>query len=738
MRRPIHDRFALLLVAATCLTPLAVRAQVPGERLHVAHATGAIRVDGLLDEPAWRGADSIDGLTQREPQVGLPGSERTVVRILRDEEALYVGVHAYDSAPERIRASLFRRDADLSLDDYAVLLIDGLHDRRSGFYFATNANGAMWDSQFTGVDDDNPDWNGIWEVASRRDSTGWTAEFRIPFRTLRFHAPGDGTFGFNVQRFIRRKNEFQLWRGWGRSEGIGRLLYEGELTGLDGLHRGRGLEVKPYLLGRATADDHDAPGNSLGGGGLGAKAGLDAKVAVGPAVTADLTLNTDFAQVEVDQQVINLTRFPTFFPEKRDFFLESSGIFDFATPGRIQPFYSRRIGLGPDGAAVPILAGARMYGKAGPWTLGFLDVQTGGGDRANDLVLRAKHDLFARSYLGAIAVQRWATDSATPDRLAGVDVDLPLVVRGHNLEPSFWLMGSSIPSARGTPVAWRYGTDFPNDLFDNFVSLYRVERGFDPALGFARRTGIWETTGHIDYTPRPHRFGVRQLDFEIPSWDIMANDSGSLFSTRDWETADFEVQPLGVTFQSGASLQLDLQRSLDAPSDSFEIYRGIMVGPGRYWWDRWLARVESSPAHPWSVSALVSGGEFYAGRNTTTDLSVDWRSGGRLILGTLVSRSRVTLPEGAFTAVEVAGRAEYAFSTRTTLLGFVQYNAEDQRIDFNVRFHWIPVVGDDLYAVWNSGYTTDTAFPHRFPSSYTLKRPLNGALVVKATHRLAY
>lgn len=736
MCRSPFRHLSSILVAMVCFGPASLGAQTAA--LRVARAPGTIRIDGRLDDSAWSSADSIDGLTQREPAVGRPGSERTVVRILRDAEALYIAVRCFDADPGRIRATQYRRDGDLELDDHVILLIDGLHDRRSGFFFATNPNGVLWDSQFIGVDGDDPDWNGIWEVAARRDRTGWTAEFRIPFRTLRFHVPGDGTFGFNVQRFIRRKNEFQLWRGWGRSEGLNRLAYEGELTALDSLHRNGKVEIKPYLLGRATADDHAPLGTSLGGGGLGAKAGLDAKVAVGPTVTADLTLNTDFAQVEVDQQVINLTRFPTFFPEKRDFFLESSGIFDFATPGRIQPFYSRRIGLGADGAAVPILGGARLYGKAGSWTLGLLDVQTGAGDRANDLVLRAKHDLLTRSYVGAIAIQRWTVDRGTPDRLAGVDIDLPLVVQGHNVEPSFWLMGSSTPAARGTPVAWRYGTDYPNDLFDNFVSLYRVERGFDPALGFVRRTGIWETTGHIDYTPRPHRLGLRQLDLEIPTWDIIASDPGSLFDSRDWETADFEVLPLSGEFQSGATFALVLQRSLDAPVDSFEIYKGVMVAPGRYWWTRGGARFETSPAHQVSLSMSVDAGDFYAGRNTTLDFGANWRNGGRLILGSTLSRSRVTLPEGAFTAVEVAGRAEYSFDTRTTLLGFFQYNAEDQRVDFNVRFHWIPVIGDDLFIVWNSGYTTDATFPHRFPSSYTLKRPLNGALVIKATHRLAY
>lgn len=696
-------------------------------------------MDGRLDEAAWASADSIDGLRQREPDVGAPGSERTVIRVLRDDRALYIGVRAYDSEVGGIRATQLRHDADLEVDDNVTIFIDSFHDHRSGFFFRTNPNGAMRDAQFTGVDDANPNWNGVWDVAVSRDARGWTAEFRIPFRTLRFRPDGDGAFGFNVQRFIRRKNETALWRGWGRSEGIFRLIYEGELLGVDDLHRSHDIELKPYALGRLTAPEHDALGQELRTSQLSAKGGLDAKVAVSPTLTADLTLHTDFAQVELDQQVINLTRFPTFFPEKRDFFLESSGIFDFATPGRAQPFYSRRIGLAADGEAVPIVFGARLHGRTGPWTLGLLDAQTGGTEHANDLVVRVKHDLFDRSYIGAIGVQRLRSGATGAERVAGFDIDLPLVVRGHNVEPSFWLMGSSTPGVAGMPLAWRFGTDYPNDLFDNFVSLYRIDSGFDPTLGFIRRTGIWETTGHIDWTPRPHRLGVRQLGikFPIPSWDIIAPESGSLTHPDDWETASFEWRPLGGEFQSGAGFEFNIQRHLDAPADSFEIFKGVEVPAGRYWWTRPELQFQSSPSHPFSFNALLGWGDFYDGTNTTVEVGGDWRGGGHLILGAGYSESRVRLPNGRFTATTIAGRIEYSFNTRTSFLGFIQHNTEDQRIDFNLRFHWIPTIGDDLYVVWNSGYTTDPTVPHRFPSSYTLKRPLNGTIVIKATHRLA-
>jgi hypothetical protein len=752
LRRPGHPvRRALAtgwLAAATCLAgTLDLSAQQPadtepattsaaGVPMKATRLAEEVRLDGRLDEPSWARADSITDFRQREPVEGAPATERTVVKLARDATALYVGVRADDAGVAGLRATQLRRDADLEVDDYVMLLIDGFHDRRSGFVFRTNPNGAMWDAQFDGLDDANENWNGIWSVAVSRDSTGWTAEFRIPFRTLRFRPESGGTIGFNAQRLIRRKNELDLWRGWGRTEGIYRLLYEGDVAGFDDLRRGGGLEITPYLLGRATATDHDPEGRALQPGKAAGKAGVDAKLALSATVTADVTVNTDFAQVEADQQVINLTRLPTFFPEKREFFLESSSIFDFGTPGVVQPFYSRRIGLGGDGQVVPILAGGRAYGKVGPWTVGVLDLQTGTGDRANDLVLRVKHDLLARSSVGGIATQR-LTARGGPERLAGLDLDLPLVVGGLNLEPSFWLMGSETPGVAGTPLAWRYGTDFPNDLFDNFISLYRIDAGFAPTLGFIQRTGIWKTTSHIDFMPRPHLLGLRQLDllFPIPSWDIIADASGSPFRSRDWQTASFEWRPLGGDFQSGARFEVNIQRFFDAPADTFPVFGGTQVPPGRYWWTRGELQVQTSPSHPFSLSSLVSWGDFYDGRNSELDLQGDWRGGGHVLLSGSLSRNRVALPSGKFTATLVAGRVEYAFNTRTSFLGFVQYNNEDQRIDFNLRFHWIPTIGDDLFVVWNSGYTTDPAAPHRFPGWPALARPLNGAILVKASHR---
>ena len=720
---------------------LALPSSGNAQSLHVATATESVRLDGRLDEADWPRADSITDLRQREPAVGEPATERTVVKVLRDASALYIGVRADDGEPTRIRATQLRRDADLSSDDHVLLLIDSFHDRRGAFVFGTNPNGARWDAQLSDVDNLNQDWNGIWDVAARRDGNGWTAEFRIPFQTLRFRARTDVRLGFNIERFIRRKNERDLWRSWGRAEGLYQLLNAGELSEMGTLRRGRAVELYPYVLSRVIEPEHDSTGTRVADGFVGAKAGVDAKLAVTPTLTADLTVGTDFAQVESDQQVINLTRFPFFFPEKRQFFLESSGLFDFGTPERVQAFYSRRIGLDTAGRPVAIAAGARLYGRVGPWRLGLLDTQSGrSGAEVNDAVVRFQRDLFARSYVGMIGSLETQPDGGGPSAAtAGFDLDLPLVVDGQNLEPKVWIMGTRTPGISGVPLAWRVSADYPNDLFDNFVSLYRIDNGFNPVLGFVRRTGIWETTGHTDFMPRPHALGIRQLDFTLPlpSWDIIANESGSLTNTGDWQTAWFELRVFGGDRDNGDHFEVNLQRQLDAPTDTFEIFPGVDVAPGRYWWSRYELQYQMSPAHPLGVAAFVNWGGFYGGRSTDVELEGTLRAGGHLIVGVSATRTSAALPDGNFTALQTATRIEYDFNPRTSWLGFVQFTNEDQRVDFNIRFHWIPVIGDDVYLVWNSGYSTSAATRYRFPATASLTKPLNGAVIVKIVHRLA-
>lgn len=708
----------------------------PPPRYQVRKTADAIRLDARFSEPVWSQVDSIVGMRQREPVEGVAASERTVVKLVRYASQLYVAVRAYDTDMRGVRSAQLRRDADLSSDDNVTILIDSYGDRRGAFLFRTNPNGAMWDAQLTGFDHPNRNWNGLWNVVTRRDSTSWSAEFAIPLRTLRFK-PGNDVAGFNVRRFIRRKNEEDLWQSWGRTQGLDNLLNTGELAGFGDVDGNRPIELRPYALGRAVSPSYSASGTLLSPGSTGGRLGVDAKLGVSPTVTADLTVNTDFAQVEADQQVINLTRFPTFFPEKREFFLESSGLFDLGTPGRVQLFYSRRVGLDTAGAPVPILGGARIYGKAGPWAIGLMDARTGGDEQANDLVVRLGHDLLARSSVAAMVIDHSGPGVRGSERGAGLDLDLPLVVKGLNIEPHFWAMSTRTPTAAGAPVAWRVSTDAPNDLLDTFASLYRIDSGFDPGLGFVRRTGIWETTGHIDYRPRPKLLGIRQLDLTpVPNWDIIADRSGSLADVSTWQTADMESHLFAGDLESGDRFQVNLRRELDAPRESFEIFRGVVVAPGRYWWTSGDVQYQTSVGRPLSVTAIASTGRFYDGKSSATELGATFRGGGHVIVGTSYSVTSARLSGGRFTAIQSTGRIEYAFSTRADFLGFAQYENAGRRADFNLRFHWIPRIGDDLFVVWNSGFTTDPASPARFPYRRARSRPLNGALVIKGIHLL--
>jgi hypothetical protein len=744
-RRPCSLVRRQLVVLAHLIAP-ALSAQVSavppagrsiGGAYHVRRTDETIRLDARLSEGIWHSSDEIVEFRQREPLEGAPASERTVVMIVRDAERLYVAVRAYDGDMSAVRSTQLRRDADLSSDDNVTILIDSYRDRRGAFLFRTNPNGAMWDAQLTGFDNVNENWNGIWDVTTRRDSVSWIAEFAIPLRTLRFR-PGSDTIGVNVRRFIRRKNEEDLWQSWGRTQGLDNLLFSADVAGFRDVSSARPIELRPYALGRIVAPSYDPTGARLAEGSSDAKLGLDAKVGVSPTLTGDLTINTDFAQVEADQQVINLTRFPTFFPEKREFFLESSGLLDIGTPERVQLFYSRRIGLDTSGIPVPILGGARVYGKQGPWSIGLLDARTGGAEQANDFALRVGRDVLERSSIATMFVNRLVPGQAA-ERGGGVDLDFPLIVQGHNVEPHVWLMGTQTPAAAGTPLAWRISTDYPNDLFDNFVSLYSVDRGFAPTIGFARRTGIWETTGHIDYTPRPGVLGIRRLDLTpIPSWDIIADKStGDLTKSSTWQTADFEWHVLGGEFHSGDQFEVNILRDLDAPPARFDVFREVGVAPGRYWWTSGNVQYETSAGRPLSVVAIVSTGGFYDGHSNAMELGATFRGGGQLIIGGTYSVTSARLSSGSFTASQVTSRLEYAFSTRASLLGFIQYQNEERRADFNLRFHWIPKIGDDVYVVWNSGFTTDPDAPWRFPGRHALSHPLNGALVFKAIHRVA-
>src|SRR3990172_3503002 len=666
-------------------------------------ALGGLRRDGLLDEPAWQRADSITDFTQRDPREGEPASERTVVRLVGTAEGLWVGLWAYEAEPVEIRRAQLRRDADFGTDDSFTL---------------------MNDAQIVTFESQNTDWDGIWDARARVTSWGWQAELFLPWQTLRYPANA-ASVGLNLKRYVRHRNEEALWRAWRRPEGIRFLEREGTLEGLRDLPPRAAAEVRPYLASTGRLAERaflDGGRDSvIAPSGADGTAGLDVKLAPTPTLTLDLTFNTDFAQAEADRQVVNLTRFPLFFPERRTFFTEGAGIFDFGRTQQTQLFYSRRIGLGEGGIAIPLLAGARLIGRAGAQQLGLLATRTGGDDPATDLVARVKRDVLGRGYVGAMATLQ-ETKNAPPSPAGGVDFNFPFIVKGQNL---IFLgnFAAQQDSARGHGATHaRFMVDYPNDHADIVVRVDRVGEGFAPPLGFVSQDGIWRLGGQAEITPRPERWHIRQFSFVPLSWNVVMNLDGSP------NNADFEVRPLGAEFESGDDFEVNLQRFRDAPREEFEVFEGTDIAAGTYQWDRIEVQFGSSGKRRLAFDVSASAGGYYDG--TGTELSIELR--GRVEPHVLASLEYQVddfhRGDAGFTAATARLRLDYAASARLTTTLFGQYDSESRRVALNARLRWTRSPGSDLYVVWNSAWQAGLSGGAQ---GVEWGRPTRGALVVK-------
>ena len=720
MRLPEAADIIWALVGLTC--PALAGAQE--STIRVTALAGTVRLDGLPDEAAWYLADSLTDLTQREPTAGTPASQRTVVRFLAAPGGLYVGLWACDSAPGSIRHAQLRRDADFSSDDSFSLLLDPQRDRRSGYLLSVNPNGAMFDSEVRGADDDNPDWDGVWDARARITPEGWTAELFIPWQTLRYR-PGESAWGMNLRRFIRQRNEEVLWRAWPRQQGLLFQQEEGTLEGLDQLPGRHLLELRPYILASATLDERSfrpsGADSVIRTGSTDLKTGLDAKLAVAPTLTIDLTVNTDFAQVDADRQVVNLTRFPLFFPEKRPFFLEGSGTFDFGQSERNTLFYSRRIGLDDAGSAVPLVAGVRLQGRVGHERVGLLAARTGGSEAAWDLVARVKHDVLSRGFAGLMGTLQRTPDG--PTRLsAGADLQLPFLVGGQNLVFSAFGAGTRDSAGGAVSTSWRLFLDYPNDWSDDFLALSRIEAGYDPALGFVRETGILRHTGAFRLSPRPAVLGIRRLDIKLLEWDVTSHLDGHLSHSF------FEVRPLGAEFASGDAFEFNLQRAVDVPEQDFEIFPGSTIPAGRYQFDRAEVQFTTSPGRAVSTELAASAGDYYDGTSAELSSSVDLRVAPHLITGLEYSVQSVHRPGGDFAAQEARLRFDVATSPRLNTTLFLQWENESDRLTVNARVHWIPRPGSDAFLVWSS------AWPTGLDHGIHWSRPLRGTLIGKLNY----
>jgi len=673
-------------------------------RIRILPISEPIKIDGRLDEPAWSQAEAARDFRQESPSEGASASEKTEVRVLYDSKNIYIGIRAFDSEPSKINARDLVRDSTFDTDDRVEIILDTHHDQRNSFRFAVNPLGTQQDALITDEGKDiNLSWDGSWISSGRIDAEGYVVEIEIPLTTLRF-TEGIDAWGFNVSRVIRRKNEENLWSSWQRSYGLERISQAGELAGVGEIKRRRLYEIKPYGTGgwRQGVPLVGAPGFDAGVNG---KVGLEvARVGITPSLTAEFTANPDFGQAEVDNQVINLTRFSVFFPEKRDFFLENSGIFLFGREEENQAFFTRRIGLTDDGEPVPIDYGAKVTGRIGRYNVGFLQVQTRklgeestglGIPRDHFTVLRVKRDVLKRSYIGGIFVNRQGATSTggnTYNRVAGVDSEFNLT--DHYKATAFW-MASITPGVHSSYGSSRLQSIFENDLY-RFITVYEdVGSNFNPEVGFIERNGIHQYFGQLAYKPRPKFIPhVQQMEFEtqIEYYTDRRNKIATRQTELSWDT---------IFKNSSEFFFRPIEAVNDVLTEPFRIRPGIIIPVGAYQFNRPRVSFTSDLSKPVIFTFREKWGKFYTGTRYETSGGITWRPNPHLLLDLQESYNRVHLREGDFSTSLFTGRFNYNFSRKLLTSALVQLNSAARLSLINVRLRYIYRPNSDFFIIYN-------------------------------------
>jgi hypothetical protein len=718
-------------------TPQSATAPTPqGERpsLVAKKVTERPKIDGALDEALWANAPVVDRFIQQEPRQGQPASDRTEVRVVYDEGHLYIGVKAFSELP--VTATEMRRDADRLFDeDNFQVILDTFHDSRNGYMFVTTPLGAKLEQQIfdegegggrTGTANINRNWDGVWDAAAKITSDGWTAEIEIPFSTVRFAPTDTQTWGINFQRHTRRKNEQALWSPLPKNYTLTRVSMAGELRDLTGISRGLDLRLKPFVVGggrriQTTAlnkvDDaiHDI--------------GLDARYGLTAGLNMDVTINTDFAQVEVDEQQVNLTRFGLFYPEKRDFFLENSNFFTMGTgtaftttPVQTDLFFSRRIGLSDIGTPIPITAGVRVAGKSGRNNIGTLDIQTEdalGVPGANFFVGRYSRDVFKRSRVGAIFINKDNVNDPTGhfNRTMGVDANL---APSSNLQVQAYLAKTETPGKDGKDMAMFGRINYRDPKWNLYLNYLDVDENFNAEAGFVQRTGIRTTKAHFGPTPRP-RTGPVKL-FEPMYVLTYTTDQTNRLIGRQHHLM------LGTTLRDDTFINVIYQKTLDVLDVPFKIRPNVTIPVGAYSMDEWIFTVNSSPGKRIYERFMVSPVDFYGGTRLNMTAAAGIRASSRFSTEMQYNRNDVKMPWGNFLVNLSTLRVDYTFSPRMTIRSLTQYNTSTHEVNNNVRFNFIYRPGSDIYIVYNDLVQTG------LPADVFGKK--DRQLVVKATYLL--
>ena len=688
----------------------------------VTSITSGITVDGVLDEPVWETAPKIGDLTQRIPQTGQPPSERTEVTLLYDANNLYIGIMCYDSEPDRVIGTLMGRDSNLISDDRIEIILDTYRDQRNAFYFATNPAGALVDGLVFANGQSDNNWDAIWTVRTRRTEQGWSAEFEIPFKSLGF--PSERTvWGFNISRNIQRKLEDDRWSG-ARVEftNFKQVSEAGEITNLEGLTQGIGLDIRPFVGSRwlhtsATGDDTFT-----------GKPGLDLSYNFTPSLKLSATTNTDFGETEVDARQINLSRFSLFFPEKRSFFLEDVGVFSFsnvgsegfgrvpATRSQVIPFFSRQIGL-LFGEEVPIDFGLKLTGKVGRTDIGVLDVRTRDlpiVPEKNFFVGRVKRNFLQQSYVGAIYTEGHPSLSIA-GRTYGADVRLGtsrFLGESRNLVLNAFGLRSA--NEGNSDQDWSYGfsAEYPNDIVTMQFFWRDVQQNFRPALGFVSRRNVRLLRVGGDYNPRPNDFlNLQQVFYGAYYTRFTRLDTGQVES---WNV--HFVAPIDWHFNSGDSIhnffnpRINYER-LFAP---FEISPGVVLPPGEYRFTRWHLFLSTAQKRRWQVNAQWLPGTFWSGHADEFFTTLTYKIPPRFTISFTANQTFARLPQGNFVSRILNSRMNYAASPFLTFSNLIQFDNRSRNLGWQSRVRWILQPGNDLFFVFTQGWVQDALGGYNF------------------------
>jgi Domain of unknown function (DUF5916)/Carbohydrate family 9 binding domain-like len=691
----LRGGFAIVVCSGLASLQLARGADGDARSIVPIRADRAPLLDGTLEDPLWLQQAPITKFYQREPLEKESATERTEVRVLYDRHNLYFGIHCFDSEPRKITATELRRDTDFSVDDSFTILISPTNDKRNGYTFTVNPLGTQFDSLINDEGRVNdPFWDGVWKSNARLVADGWTATVAIPFATLNFKTSDDVTMGINFRRFIRHKNEEDLWQAYLRIFGIERIAEAGELAGLKDIGSGRLLIVKPYVAGGVTS-------NTQTGTQWQHTGGLDIKYGLRSSLVANLTFNTDFADADVDPVRFNITPFKLSLPEKRQFFLENGGVFQFGIPDTTQLFFSRQIGIDPDtGLPVPLDAGVKLTGSVGNYDIGILDVKTrssGAIPYANYLVTRVKRKVFAESYIGGIFIDKRNGNPHDPfNRSAGIDANFLFFERlsfyGY-VARTF----SFNPASNGQDWSHSIGAQYKSNLLKLEASRTLVQANFNPEVGFVDRTDL--KTNYLDtqFTPRPQAGPVRELSFEA-SYQHQTDTHGVL-QTNEWEGA------VGAVFHNGSYTDNDLvtittQRLLEP----FVLFGNVAIPTGLYRFTRRKITYGSDPSKRLFFSALERFGGYYNGTLNVLQGELRYRPKPRVSLSASEAWNVFHFGEDRYNVHVSSFNASYSFNRLITTSVLVQENSIDRNpVSLNLRLRYNYRPDSDFYVIYNVG-----------------------------------